>query len=97
MKSLRNRKFKTSLSSRGQVVIPVEVRQQLGLRAGSDMLVTPRADGVIELRPINTSLDELFNLYPVEPAESNLADADAIQKVILEKDTRSKSSRHGHR
>jgi AbrB family looped-hinge helix DNA binding protein len=42
----------TTLSARGQVVIPSEVREKLGLRKGDDFLVLNSDDGDILLRPI---------------------------------------------
>ena len=41
----------TTLSARGQIVIPSEVRKELGLREGDDFMVLTSRDGDIMLRP----------------------------------------------
>jgi AbrB family looped-hinge helix DNA binding protein len=45
----------TTLSARGQVVIPSDVRKQLGLREGDDFIVLTSPDGDILLKPIRHS------------------------------------------
>jgi len=42
----------TTLSAKGQIVIPQEVRTKLGLRPGDDFIVLCAATGEILLRPI---------------------------------------------
>ena len=42
----------TTLSQKGQVVIPQEVRNKLGLRPGDDFIVLYSETGDILLRPI---------------------------------------------
>ena len=44
----------TVLSKKGQIVLPAEVRQQLGLAAGDDFEVIVEDDQTIVLRRINT-------------------------------------------
>ncbi|ABM81267.1 AbrB/MazE/SpoVT family DNA-binding domain-containing protein [Hyperthermus butylicus] len=44
------------LDSRGRLLVPREVRDAVGLREGSRLLVRVRSDGVIELVP----LDKLY-------------------------------------
>jgi AbrB family looped-hinge helix DNA binding protein len=38
------------LSSKHQIVVPLEAREALGLRPGDRLLITVRADGVAELQ-----------------------------------------------
>ena len=45
----------TTLSARGQIVIPSEVRKQLGLREGDDFIVLTSRDRDILLRPLRRS------------------------------------------
>jgi AbrB family looped-hinge helix DNA binding protein len=45
----------TTLSARGQIVIPSDVRKQLGLREGDDFIVLTSPDGEILLKPIRHS------------------------------------------
>ena len=42
----------TVLSSKGQVVIPGEVRQRLRLQSGADLIVLTTISGDIVLRPV---------------------------------------------
>jgi len=42
----------TTLSARGQVVIPSDLRQELNLRVGDDFIVLSSREGEIVLRPI---------------------------------------------
>ena len=42
----------TTLSAKGQVVIPSDIRNRLDLRAGDDFIVLCSANGEIMLRPI---------------------------------------------
>ena len=42
----------TTLSARGQIVIPSKVRKQIGLREGDDLIVLCSATGDILLRPV---------------------------------------------
>ena len=44
----------TQMSTKGQVVIPAELRQQMGLENGTQMAVEQRGDTII-LRPITAA------------------------------------------
>ena len=44
----------TVLSKKGQIVLPAEVREQLGLRPGDDFEVLVDDDGTIRLRRISS-------------------------------------------
>jgi AbrB family looped-hinge helix DNA binding protein len=54
----------TRVSTKGQVVLPKEVRDTLGLTSGSELEVEVR-DGVVLLRPLHkTTVDELLGMLP---------------------------------
>jgi len=54
----------TKLSTKGQVVLPKEVRDTLGLSSGTELEVEVR-DGVVLLRPIRkTTVDDLLGMLP---------------------------------
>lgn len=40
----------TTISSKGQITLPVEVLKQMGLASGTKLLVVPMSDGVLLLR-----------------------------------------------
>ena len=53
----------TKLSTKGQVILPKQVREQLGWRPGTDLVVETQADRVIlrlALRAPETTLGELM-------------------------------------
>ncbi len=45
----------TTLSAKGQVVIPQDIRSKLGLKQGDDFLVLCSSTGEILLRPVKKS------------------------------------------
>ena len=58
----------TVLSQKGQIVLPVSVRQQLGLAAGDDFEITVQDEDTITLRrvsqPANRGLVDLLLACP---------------------------------
>lgn len=55
------RATKTRLDARGRVVIPEKIRSRLGLRAGSEFLVTAEDDGTLILKTISSASMRAFN------------------------------------
>ncbi len=53
---------KIIVSSRGQFVIPKEIRDAVGIHGGSEILVRTREDGVIELKPVKKNVGDLFKV-----------------------------------
>lgn len=54
----------TKLSTKGQVVLPKEVREALGLSTGTELEVEIQ-DGAVLLRPIRkTRVDDLLGMLP---------------------------------
>ena len=51
---------KAILSSKGQVVIPKELRSKLGLHSGSELVIKLRNDAVLELKPLHKSIKNFF-------------------------------------
>jgi antitoxin PrlF len=49
-----------TLTSKGQITIPKEVREALSLSAGHRVAFLVREDGVAEMRPENVDLMSLF-------------------------------------
>lgn len=77
----------TKLSSKGQVVIPEEIRTSLHLKEGNQFLVIGRGDTVILKSITPPSLDELDGLLAEARSQAKKAGlkksdvADAIKKV----------------
>jgi len=67
------------LTSKGQVTIPKEVRDELQIDTGDRVLFVIRDDGVVELRPETVDIRDLFGLLkskrrrPVTVEEMNEA------------------------
>lgn len=51
-----------TLTSKGQVTIPKEVRDKLGLDTGDRLAFRVRDDGVVELAPENVALMSLYGI-----------------------------------
>jgi len=74
-----------TLTSKGQVTIPKEVRNALDLDTGDRVAFVMRDDGVVELRPETTDLLELFGILPstrgvVSVEEMNAAIEQSVEK-----------------
>jgi AbrB family looped-hinge helix DNA binding protein len=54
----------TKMSTKGQVVLPKDIRDTLGISSGTELEVEVR-DGVVLLTPIrNTTVDDLVGILP---------------------------------
>lgn len=74
----------TSLSSKGQVVIPNDIRSLLGIKTGAKLLIVTDGDSMV-LKPIQTPKFEIFKDL-IERSrkfakEKNLKRSD-VQKII---------------
>ena len=69
----------TKLSTKGQIVLPKDVRETLGLSSGTELEVEVR-DGLVVLRPIRkTTVEDLLGLLPWSGEAKSLEDMeDAI-------------------
>ena len=77
----------TTMSSKGQVVIPESIRQQLGLQTGTQFIVLGE-DDVVVLKPINmpsmNDFESVIDQVREEAQQAGLKKADiasAIQSV----------------
>ncbi|HEX7181535.1 MAG TPA: type II toxin-antitoxin system PrlF family antitoxin [Thermoanaerobaculia bacterium] len=52
-----------TVTSKGQITIPKEVRKTLGLEAGHRVSFQVREDKVVEMRPENVDLMSLFGIF----------------------------------
>ncbi len=68
-----------TVSSKGQITIPAEVRAALGLRAGSRVEFVPTGEGAFELAAVSGSVTRLKGIVPSPGIPASLDDmADAI-------------------
>jgi AbrB family looped-hinge helix DNA binding protein len=63
----------TKMSSKGQIVIPENIRKQLNLRAGAQFIVVGEKDVVILKNIAPPSLDEFDNLIAEAGKKAKLA------------------------
>ena len=81
---------KIFVSSRGQLVIPKEVRDACGIHGGTEIIVRTREDGVIEMHPLRRNVADLFSR--LSPLKGPLVDVEqAIIDAVTENDERTKT------
>ncbi|MCX6110095.1 MAG: AbrB/MazE/SpoVT family DNA-binding domain-containing protein [Proteobacteria bacterium] len=82
---------KITVSSRGQLVIPKEVRDACGIHGGTEILVRTREDGVIELRPLKRKVGDLFIFKGTPRVTAGAVDVDSsIAEAVEADDARTK-------
>lgn len=81
----------TTLSSKGQVVIPEEIRERLGLRPGARFVVVAERDVVIFKVLEPPALDALAPL--VARARAAAKDADLPRRAVADAVTRARRAR----
>ncbi|HID90681.1 TPA: AbrB/MazE/SpoVT family DNA-binding domain-containing protein [Candidatus Bathyarchaeota archaeon] len=74
-------RLKSTVSPKGQVVIPKEIRELLRLKPGSKVLFEVR-EGRVEVKPVEAvSLEDFINAVPRERKLRERAD---LKKIVLE-------------
>jgi antitoxin PrlF len=83
--------FEATVTSKGQVTIPKEVRQHLRARTGSRLLFTLASDGGVVVRPAMLSICRLFGILGKPPRRATLEEMDqGIRRAVVERYLRSK-------
>lgn len=81
--AMENRMPKATVTSKGQITIPKEVRVALSLAAGHRVSFLVREDGVVEMRPATVDLMSLFGSIKPSVKGVSLEDMDAaIRKSV---------------
>lgn len=65
-----------TLTSKGQITIPVEARERMGLRAGCRVEFVITEDGHMEMIPLSGSVTRLKGMAPKPKRAASLADMD---------------------
>jgi AbrB family looped-hinge helix DNA binding protein len=84
----------STISSKGQITIPKEIREALRVDSGDRVLFIIRADGVVELRPETVDLLDLVGI--LEPSDGRRATIEQINDAVrggAAKDFKKSSSR----
>jgi AbrB family looped-hinge helix DNA binding protein len=61
--TMREHEMESSVSPKGQVTIPVEIRRMMGVKP-KDKVVFSVAEGRVELKPARSALDALYLSVP---------------------------------
>jgi AbrB family looped-hinge helix DNA binding protein len=82
----------TTLSTKGQIVLPKAIRDSRALKAGTEFIVEDTQDGIL-LRPKRRvprkTLDEVFGMLKWKGKPATLADMDrAIEEAVIERHER---------
>ena len=93
------RRFRATVTSKGQVTIPVELRRAMGVREGDKLLFELEPDGTVQLRPTKyPTIESLAGAAGKLPAGRTLRDeemgqiaADEAVDAYLRKVARSSS------
>ena len=78
--------MESTLTSKGQITIPKEIRDRLKLRMGDKVEFYVRDDGRVELVPVTSSIKRLKGILP-KPARA--VSLEAMEKAIRERGGRS--------
>lgn len=75
-----------TLTSKGQITLPKEIRDSLALEAGDRVAFRLRADGVVELVPETVDVMDLFGVFkPRVRGVSVEAMAEAVRRAAARK------------
>lgn len=76
-----------TVTSKGQITIPADVREECGIEPGDRIELFPMADGTIHLRLLNATADDFFNcLAGFENTGFTGTDDEAIALALLKDD-----------
>jgi AbrB family looped-hinge helix DNA binding protein len=84
----------STISSKGQITIPKEIREALRVDSGDRVLFIVRADGVVELRPETVDLLDLVGI--LDPSDGRRATIEQMNDAVRSsaaKDFKKSSSR----
>jgi AbrB family looped-hinge helix DNA binding protein len=78
--------FEATLTSKGQVTVPQEVRERLRLRRGGKVRFTIEDEGRAVLAPVHTRLSDLAGILGKPPRSATLEEMDeAIRNAAVER------------
>jgi len=83
-----------TITSKGQLTLPKEIRDQLGLVAGSKLDFSIEADGSLRVRPLRRGAADLFGLLhdPDRAASTVEQMNEAVGQYLAEDDERIRGS-----
>jgi bifunctional DNA-binding transcriptional regulator/antitoxin component of YhaV-PrlF toxin-antitoxin module len=87
------------MSTKGQIVIPRNLREVAGLAAGVRLVMQMREDGVIEIRSSRRRIDEIFGMLAAKEAKvrskktATSEDKKSIMDLIAQEDDATRGRR----
>jgi antitoxin PrlF len=75
------REFVSTISSKGQVTIPADVRRELGVEAADKVAFVLTDEGKVELRPARFTLDSILGSLEALPNETADLDQEIMEAV----------------
>jgi len=79
------------VTSKGQLTVPKQVRERLGIRAGGTVRLVHEADDRVVMTPADLSIKRLFGVLGKPPRKATLEDMkDGVQRGAVERYLRSK-------
>ena len=86
--------FEATLTSKGQIRIPAELRARLNLKEGDKVEFFLDRSGRVLMRPRNLSPTAIFENASIGDRKApDMTDDEAIMAAVLEKDRRSRQRR----
>jgi AbrB family looped-hinge helix DNA binding protein len=83
--------FEATVTSKGQVTVPKEVRERLGMRAGGKLRFVLEADGRVAMAPADLSVQRLFGMLGKPRRSATLEQMDeAVRQGAVKRYLRSK-------
>jgi AbrB family looped-hinge helix DNA binding protein len=80
---------RTTLTSKGQITLPKEIREQLGLKAGVKFECYVDRDGQVVLVPLTVKLEDLVGILPYAGPPKTIEEInEAIVQAGVERATR---------
>ncbi len=92
MRSAITLNAKAIMSSKGQVVIPRQLREALGIHSGSELIFEMHENGVLQVKPVKRSIEMFFGrCKQIGEAPLSIADIDqAIGQAVTKNDNNAK-------
>jgi AbrB family looped-hinge helix DNA binding protein len=84
---MKARSARSQISSKGQLVIPQELREELGLERGDEVMLTLLPGGSLKLTPLKRSIDRIFGALHV-PDDPPVDVDEAVMEAMREDEER---------
>lgn len=82
--------YEATITSKGQVTIPRDVRDRLGVRPGDKVRFVVNSDVRVEIRPVELSIQRLFGILGKPPRSATIEEMDeGIRRAVVERYLRS--------